>query len=102
MVAKKDKNAPKHPDIEGVPNLQVVEAAKVCKSNPRGYLSLIECEPHNKQVQNFIFNRLNSHDHALITIIRVPSRCTRSQGNNHCSFFVWELLISLCVLFGPL
>ena len=43
MVAKKDKNAPKHPDIEGVPNLQVVEAAKVCKSNPRGYLSLSCC-----------------------------------------------------------
>ena len=39
MVAEKDSNAPKHPDIEGVPNLQVVEAAKVCKSNSRRYLA---------------------------------------------------------------
>lgn len=44
MVAKKDFNAPKHRDIEGVPNLQVINAAKVCNSNPREYLSLIECK----------------------------------------------------------
>ena len=55
MVAKKDNNAPKHPSIEGVPNLQVVEAAKVCKSNRRGYLSFIECKPHNIQVSKFHF-----------------------------------------------
>jgi len=30
LVAKKDNNAPKHLSIEGVPNLQVVEALKVC------------------------------------------------------------------------
>lgn len=29
MVAKKDFNNPKHPDIEGVPNLQVIKAAQV-------------------------------------------------------------------------
>ena len=58
LVAKKDNNAPKHPDIEGVPNLQVVKAAEVCKSNPREYLSLIECKPHNILVQNFILKEL--------------------------------------------
>ena len=61
LVAKKDNNAPKHPDIEGVPNLQVVKAAEVCKSNTREYLSLIECKPHNILVQNFIFNQLTRH-----------------------------------------
>lgn len=29
MVAKKDFNTPKHQDIEGVPNLQVIKAAQV-------------------------------------------------------------------------
>ena len=29
MVAKKDFNAPKHPDLEHVPNLQVINAMKV-------------------------------------------------------------------------
>lgn len=28
-VAKKDFNAPKHPEIEGVPNLQVIKAMQV-------------------------------------------------------------------------
>ena len=32
----------------------------------------------------------------------VLSWCTGSQGNNHCSFLVKELLVSCCVLFGPL
>ena len=32
----------------------------------------------------------------------VLSWCTGSQGNNHCSFFVKESLVSCCVLFGPL
>ena len=39
MVAKKDFNAPKHPDIEGVSNLQVIKAAQVCNSK-RKYVSL--------------------------------------------------------------
>lgn len=29
MVAKKDFNAPKHPEIETVPNLQVIKAMQV-------------------------------------------------------------------------
>lgn len=33
MVAKKDFNSPKHPDIEGVPNLQVIKAAQVCNES---------------------------------------------------------------------
>lgn len=32
MVAKKDFNLAKHPDIEGVPNLEVIKAALVWKS----------------------------------------------------------------------
>lgn len=36
MVAKKDDNAPKHPSIEGVTNLQAVKAAQVCNGNLRG------------------------------------------------------------------
>lgn len=56
MVAKKDDNAPKHLSIEGVPNLQVVKAAQVCNSNPRGYLHLIECNLYNVQVRCFISN----------------------------------------------
>ena len=56
MVAKKDDNAPKHLSIEGVPNLQVVKAAQVCNSNPRGYLHLIECNLYNVQVLCFISN----------------------------------------------
>ena len=57
LVAKKDSNAPKHPDIEGVPNLQVVEAAKVCKSNSRRYLASqnVQCMPHNIQFENIYF-----------------------------------------------
>ena len=55
MVAKKDNNAPKHISIEGVPNLQVCEAAKVCNSNPRRYLSLRECKLYCVQVPYLIF-----------------------------------------------
>lgn len=33
MVAKKDFNLPKHPDVEGVPNLQVIKAALVLYTN---------------------------------------------------------------------
>ena len=29
MVAKKDFNAPRHPDLETVPNLQVIKAMQV-------------------------------------------------------------------------
>lgn len=32
-VAKKDFNAPKHLEIEGVPNLQVIKAMQVLKSH---------------------------------------------------------------------
>ena len=62
MVAKKDNNAPKHLSIEGVPNLQVVNAAKVCKSNSRGYLSLIDCELYYVQVLSIyiIFNCIHT------------------------------------------
>ncbi|XP_067044504.1 small ribosomal subunit protein eS10-like [Acropora muricata] len=35
-VAKKDFNAPKHPEIEGVPNLQVIKAMQSLRS--RGYV----------------------------------------------------------------
>jgi small subunit ribosomal protein S10e len=31
MVAKKDFNAPKHPEIDTVPNLQVIKAMQVSK-----------------------------------------------------------------------
>lgn len=61
LVAKKDSNAPKHPSVEGVPNLQVVKAAEVCKSNSRGYLSLIECKPRNILVQNFSLTGWSDH-----------------------------------------
>ena len=57
MVAKKDNNAPKHLSIEGVPNLQVVKAAQVCNSNPRGYLSLIGCKLYHVQVLYFNSNK---------------------------------------------
>ncbi|RDD38908.1 40S ribosomal protein S10 [Trichoplax sp. H2] len=36
MVAKKDFNAPKHPELETVPNLQVIKACQSLKS--RGYV----------------------------------------------------------------
>nr|AAX48886.1 S10 [Suberites domuncula] len=36
LVAKKDFNAPQHPDIETVPNLQVIKALQSLKS--RGYV----------------------------------------------------------------
>merc|ERR1712187_966716 len=36
MVAKKDTHAPKHPELESVPNLQVVKALTSLKS--RGYV----------------------------------------------------------------
>ena len=29
MVAKKDFNLPKHPEVEGVPNLEVIKASQV-------------------------------------------------------------------------
>ena len=48
-MAKKDFNAPKHPSIEGVPNLQVINVLKVCNSNPRGYLILTECKVYYAQ-----------------------------------------------------
>ncbi|CAB3988362.1 40S ribosomal S10 [Paramuricea clavata] len=37
MVAKKDFNAPRHPDLETVPNLQVIKAMQSLKS--RGYVT---------------------------------------------------------------
>ncbi|CAK9297623.1 unnamed protein product [Gordionus sp. m RMFG-2023] len=37
MVAKKDFHAPKHPNIENVPNLQVIKALQSLKS--RGYVT---------------------------------------------------------------
>ncbi len=37
MVAKKDFNAPRHPDLETVPNLQVIKALQSLKS--RGYVT---------------------------------------------------------------
>merc|ERR1712217_496792 len=36
MVAKKDTHAPKHPELESVPNLQVIKALTSLKS--RGYV----------------------------------------------------------------
>merc|ERR1712154_197926 len=36
MVAKKDTHAPKHPELEAVPNLQVIKALTSLKS--RGYV----------------------------------------------------------------
>ncbi|XP_059060021.1 small ribosomal subunit protein eS10 [Achroia grisella] len=36
MVAKKDYHAPKHPDLEKIPNLQVIKAMQSLKS--RGYV----------------------------------------------------------------
>ena len=30
LVAKKDFNCPKHPELETVPNLQVIKACQVC------------------------------------------------------------------------
>merc|ERR1712186_162414 len=36
MVAKKDHHAPKHPELEAVPNLQVIKALNSLKS--RGYV----------------------------------------------------------------
>merc|ERR1712185_537340 len=36
MVAKKDHHAPKHPELESVPNLQVIKALTSLKS--RGYV----------------------------------------------------------------
>ena len=32
MVAKKDFHAPKHPELENVPNLQVIKACQVFKT----------------------------------------------------------------------
>jgi len=37
MVAKKDFHAPSHPELEGIPNLQVIKALQSLKS--RGYVS---------------------------------------------------------------
>nr|AGM32087.1 40S ribosomal protein S10 [Coptotermes formosanus] len=37
MVAKKDFHAPKHPDLDNIPNLQVIKAMQSLKS--RGYVS---------------------------------------------------------------
>ncbi|XP_067002102.1 small ribosomal subunit protein eS10 [Anabrus simplex] len=37
MVAKKDFHAPKHPDLQTIPNLQVIKAMQSLKS--RGYVS---------------------------------------------------------------
>ncbi|XP_063231021.1 small ribosomal subunit protein eS10 [Bacillus rossius redtenbacheri] len=37
MVAKKDFHAPKHPELEAIPNLQVIKAMQSLKS--RGYVS---------------------------------------------------------------
>lgn len=36
MVAKKDYHAPKHPELESIPNLQVIKALQSLKS--RGYV----------------------------------------------------------------
>lgn len=33
MVAKKDFHAPKHPELETIPNLQVIKAMQVISSN---------------------------------------------------------------------
>lgn len=37
MVAKKDYHAPKHPELEHIPNLQVIKALQSLKS--RGFVS---------------------------------------------------------------
>lgn len=36
MVAKKDYHAPKHPELENIPNLEVIKALQSLKS--RGYV----------------------------------------------------------------
>ena len=33
VVAKKDFNAPTHPNVKSVPNLQVIKAMQVCQQN---------------------------------------------------------------------
>ena len=45
---------------------------------------------------------IKNNDENSKTAKGVLSWCTGSQGNNHCSFFVEESLVSCCVLFGLL
>ena len=44
MVAKKDFNAPRHPDLETVPNLQVIKAMQVKRSYNKQLLCLVFIE----------------------------------------------------------
>lgn len=42
LVAEKDFHKPVHPDLEGIPNLQVIKAMQVLKQCPFGFTNIIK------------------------------------------------------------